>query len=85
MLNTDNCYSVTEEHVTGFGIIIYLAIGFLDHPERFAPQAHAYWRMRLPWLDFADALPRIDGYSRGRDPDVGDPANRQSGADRAWP
>lgn len=55
---------------------LYLTIGFLDHPERFPPQAHAYWRMRLPWLDFADDLPHVDGYSPVRDPDFGDPANR---------
>ena len=55
---------------------LYLTIGFFDRPERFAPQAHAYWRMRLPWLDFADDLPRVDGYSRDRDPDFGDPADR---------
>ncbi len=55
---------------------LYLTIGFFDRPERFAPQAHAYWRMRLPWLDFADRLPRVDGYSRDRDPDFGDPADR---------
>jgi hypothetical protein len=55
---------------------LYLTIGFLERPERFAPQAHAYWRMRLPWLDFANDLPRVDGYSRDRDPDFGDPADR---------
>ena len=42
-----------------------LTIGFLDHPERFRPQAHAYWRMRLTWIEFADDLPHVDGYSEG--------------------
>lgn len=55
---------------------LYVALGFFDHPERFQPKAHAYWRMKLPWLDVADGLPREDGYSRPRDPDHGDPANR---------
>jgi len=55
---------------------IYLALGFLNHPERFAPQAHAYWCERLPWIDFADGLPRIDGYSRRRDPQFGAPKDR---------
>jgi len=55
---------------------LYLTIGFLDSPERFEPQAHAYWRMKLPWVDFADNLPRVDGYSRGRDPVFGDPIDR---------
>ena len=55
---------------------LYLTIGFLDNPENFQPQAHAYWRMKLPWVDFADDLPRVDGYSRGRDPAFGDPIKR---------
>ena len=55
---------------------LYLTIGFLDHPEQFHPQAHAYWRMRLTWIEFADDLPHVDGYSRGRDPAFGDPVDR---------
>jgi hypothetical protein len=55
---------------------LYVTIGFLDRPERFRPQAHAYWRLRLPWIDFADGLPRIDGYSRSRDPAFGNPSDR---------
>lgn len=55
---------------------IYLTIGFMDRPERFRPQAHAYWRLRLPWLDLSDDLPRLDGYSRGRDPAAGYPRER---------
>ena len=55
---------------------LYVAIGFLDQPERFRPQAHAYWRMKLPWVDFADDLPRVDAYSRKRDPAFGDPTDR---------
>jgi hypothetical protein len=45
---------------------LYLTIGFFDCPERFVPQAHAFWRMKLPWIKFGDALPRIDTYSRER-------------------
>lgn len=55
---------------------LYVTIGFLDNPERFEPQAHAYWRMRLPWLDCADDLPRLEGYSRARDSAFGDPKDR---------
>ncbi len=54
----------------------YLTIGFLDHPERFEPRAHAYWRLKLPWVEFADDLPRIDTYSRDRDPAFGNPNDR---------
>jgi hypothetical protein len=55
----------------------YLTIGFFDHPERFEPQAHAYWRERLPWVAFADDLPRESGYTRRRDAAVGTPAERR--------
>ncbi len=56
---------------------LYVNIGFLDRPENFRPEAHAYWRMKLPWLDVADDLPRVDGYTRERDPTVGTPAGRK--------
>jgi hypothetical protein len=58
---------------------LYLNIGFWDNPERFRPQAHAYWGMKLPWIDFADDLPRTDAYSRERDPAVGYPIDRKCG------
>jgi hypothetical protein len=56
---------------------LYVSLGFLDRPEYFRPQAHAYWRMRLPWMEFADNLPKIDAYSREREPDLGYPTDRQ--------
>lgn len=55
---------------------LYLAIGFFDNPERFPPQAHAFWHLRLPWVEIADDLPRLDGHSRRRDPTLGDPSER---------
>ncbi|RWE57172.1 GFA family protein [Mesorhizobium sp.] len=55
---------------------LYVTIGFFDRPERFAPQAHAYWDMKLPWVEFRDDLPRVGRYSRRRDPAVGNPADR---------
>ncbi len=55
---------------------LYVALGFLEHPERFRPDAHAYWREKLPWIEFSDRLPRIDGYSRLRDPALGPPNQR---------
>ena len=55
---------------------LYVTIGFLDNPERFEPQAHAYWAMKLPWVAFADGLPRLDGYSRRRHSAFGNPADR---------
>lgn len=55
---------------------LYVTIGFLDHPERFSPQAHAYWRMKLPWMEFADNLPRIETYSRVRNESMGNPVER---------
>jgi hypothetical protein len=55
---------------------LYVALGFLDHPESFRPHAHAYWSEKLPWIDFADELPRIEGYSRRRNPAFGTPKER---------
>jgi hypothetical protein len=55
---------------------LYIALGFFDHPENFRPHAHAYWSEKLPWIEFADRLPRIEGYSRGRDPAFGNPHQR---------
>lgn len=56
---------------------LYVSIGFLDHPERFKPQAHAYWDMKLPWVSFADDLPKIEGYTRQRAAAFGFPAKRE--------
>ena len=58
---------------------LYLNIGFMDNPERFRPQAHAYWRMKLSWIKFADDLPRTEAYSRERDPELGYPKDRKCG------
>jgi hypothetical protein len=55
---------------------LYVTIGFLDRPERFPPQAHAYWRMRLPWVEFSDDLPGIEAYSRSRNESMGNPIER---------
>ena len=55
----------------------YFSVGFFDNPERFHPMAHAYWKMKLPWLEFADDLDRIDTYSRERDPRLGYPSERK--------
>ncbi|MER8805685.1 GFA family protein [Mesorhizobium australicum] len=55
---------------------LYLTIGFFDKPEGLRPQAHAYWDLRLPWVDFADKLPRIERYSRKRDAKFGNPRDR---------
>ncbi|MER8374301.1 GFA family protein [Mesorhizobium sp. M1406] len=55
---------------------LYLAIGFFDNPERLRPQAHAYWGLRLPWIDIDDDLPRVDRYSRKRDAEFGNPRDR---------
>jgi hypothetical protein len=63
---------------------LYVTIGFLDNPESFAPQAHGYWRMRLPWMQIADGLPRVDTYTRTRDPALGSPAERNDALSRTW-
>jgi signal transduction histidine kinase len=40
------------------------------------PDLIASGRMRLTWIEFADDLPHVDGYSRQRDPTFGDPVDR---------
>lgn len=55
---------------------LYYAVGFFDQPGAFLPEAHAYWSLRLPWVDFRDDRPRVDRYSRDRDPAIGFPADR---------
>lgn len=60
---------------------IWLTIGFMDNPERFAPRVHAFWSTRLPWLAFDDALPRLDRYSRDRDAEAGYPDQRRPASD----
>ncbi len=55
---------------------LYVALGFLDQPERFPPELHAYWCEKLPWTEFADGLPRINRYSRQREATIGTPKQR---------
>ena len=64
----------------GLAAELYLSIGFMDRPERFPPSAHACWRERLPWIQFADGLERVDSYSRPRDPALGYPDDRRAAA-----
>ncbi|SFU21312.1 GFA family protein [Mesorhizobium sp. YR577] len=73
-----NCGTSIGYRDGGIDDEFYLTIGFFDHPERFQPEAHAYWKLRLPWVEFADRLPRIDDYSRQRDPELGNPRDRHS-------
>ena len=62
---------------TGLVDEVYVTIGFFDHPERLVPQAHAYWRMKLPCLEFSDDLPRVEAYSRVREAIGKEPRHRQ--------
>jgi hypothetical protein len=55
---------------------LYVSIGFLDHPERFEPEAHAYWEMKLTGVKFSDDLPKAAGYTRPRDSPLGYPSKR---------
>jgi hypothetical protein len=47
--------SFTADYIPG---LIDLTIGSFDHPETVAPTLHYWDRERLPWLRFADDLPR---------------------------
>jgi hypothetical protein len=55
---------------------LFVTIGFFDNPERFVPQAHAYWKMKVPWISIADDLPKVDRYTRQRDSLLGNPNDR---------
>jgi hypothetical protein len=72
-----NCGTSIAYRDSGIEDELYLTIGFFNHPERFQPEAHAYWKLKLPWVDFADNLPTIDNYSRPRDPKLGNPRDRR--------
>jgi hypothetical protein len=56
---------------------VYVTVGFLDHPEHFVPRVHAYWSQKVPWIESVDGSPRIEGYSRSRDPAIGTPKDRR--------
>jgi hypothetical protein len=47
--------SFTADYIPG---LIDLTIGSLDHPEKLAPTLHYWDAERLPWVHFADDLPR---------------------------
>lgn len=71
-----NCGSSISYADEGLEDEIWITIGFMDRPERFEPLAHGYWRMKLPWIKFADDLPRLESYTRKRDPKIGYPVHR---------
>jgi hypothetical protein len=72
-----NCGTSIGYSDEGLADEFYVAIGFLDSPERFKPQAHAYWKMKLPWVSVADDLPKTAACTRQREPDFGYPSERQ--------
>jgi hypothetical protein len=37
---------------------VHLMVGNFDVPETFTPQCHVFAAERMPWLHFADGLPR---------------------------
>lgn len=71
-----NCGSSIGYVDQGLPDELYLTIGFMDHPENFAPEAHGYWELRLPFIMMEDGLPRTDTYTRTRDPKLGNPNER---------
>jgi hypothetical protein len=48
--------SFTADYIPG---LIDITIGSLDGPENIAPTLHYWDRERLPWVHFADDLPRF--------------------------
>lgn len=54
---TPVCFSA--DYIPG---LIDITIGSLDSPEELAPALHYWESERLPWLQFADPLPRYPGF-----------------------
>jgi hypothetical protein len=48
--------SFTAEFIPG---LIDIAIGSFDHPEKITPMFHYWNSKRLPWIQFADDLPKF--------------------------
>ena len=55
---------------------IYVSVCLMDNPERFPPGAQAYWEMRLAFVVMDDGLPRVEAYTRPRDPVFKNPRDR---------
>jgi hypothetical protein len=51
--------SFTADYIPG---LIDITIGSLDRPEEVAPTLHYWDSKRLPWVQFADDLPRFPGF-----------------------
>jgi hypothetical protein len=47
--------SFTADYIPG---LIDLTVGSIDEPERLPPALHYWESKRLPWVHFADVLPR---------------------------
>lgn len=43
-------------------VTLYVRVGTLDEPARFAPQAHIYMRSRQAWVMLDPAVPAFDAY-----------------------
>ena len=47
---------------------VHVYICTLDRPQDFVPQSHVHVGEQLPWLHFADDLPRYHATAQGADP-----------------
>jgi hypothetical protein len=47
---------------------VHINIGTLDRPQDFPPASHVFVAEQLPWLRFADHLPRYAGSARNEVP-----------------
>jgi hypothetical protein len=45
---------------------IFLMLGAMDHPERYAPAIHGYVSEQLPFLHLNDDLPRLETHTAPR-------------------
>ena len=51
-----------ETELDGYGSICAIHISAFDDPDALVPSAHSFYPERLSWFDFADDLPRYEGF-----------------------
>ena len=51
-----------ETRLGDLGPVCALHISTFDDPEALMPSAHSFYPERISWFDFADSLPRYEGF-----------------------
>lgn len=62
----DRCGTSIAYEDEGLPGEIHITIGVFETPDAFAPEAHAFYPERLPWLRLDDDLPHYPGHTMKR-------------------